>query len=51
MQRRFGTEKNGLPEFSNTQFLWATTPPNTVAQRPFRAIPGKRAYGVVKACW
>ena len=42
--------KNGLPEYSTTQVWRATSDANAVARRPFRAISGNRAYGVVKAC-
>ena len=44
-------KKDGLPEYSTTQVWRATSDANTVARRPFRAISGNRAYGVVKACY
>ena len=41
--------KNELPEYSFIQVWRATSGANTIARRPFRAISGNRAYGVVKA--
>ena len=42
-------QKNGLPECSTIHVWRATSDSNTVARRPFRAIPGNRTNGVVKA--
>ena len=42
--------KNGLTNFQIHRFAGQLRPTNTVARRPFRAIPGHRANGVVKAC-
>ena len=46
----FDAEKRLLPEFSKYRFGGQLRPTNTVARRSFRAIPGNRANGVVKAC-
>ena len=42
--------KRLLPEISKYKFGRQLRPTNTFARRSFRAIPGNRANGVVKAC-
>ena len=46
----FDAGKSLLPEFSKYKLSGQLRPINAVARRSFRAIPGNRANGAVKAC-